>query len=332
MRGSAGRLVPLNFVTRTMHAVVVDVLGGTPRVAEVEVPSPEAGQLLVKVRAAGINPFDWQLAEGALRGTVPNVLPFVLGNDAAGVVEGIGAGVTEFAIGDRVFGQLFHTPLGEGTFAEHTIADAGGAVARLPDEISDRTGAALPTAALTALGLIDAVTPGVRATVLIVGASGGVGSFATQIAASPDFRVLATASSRDAERVKTLGAAVTFDHHAGDLRSSIDDAEVGPLDAIVDLVSDASTLTSLSSLVKAGGQVLSTIGSVAAAGLIQRGIEGTNFVVQPSRDGLERLLEMVSSRRLTVPIEAVIPLDDAPAAIARLRRGGARGKTVIEMS
>ncbi len=315
-----------------MRAVVVDVLGGEPQLAEVEVPSPKAGQLLIEVFSAGINPFDWQLADGAMRETIPNVLPFVLGNDAAGVVVDMGTGVTGFQVGDRVFGQLFHVPLGEGTYAQYTIADAGGAVARLPARITPETGAALPTAGLTALGLVDAITAAANATVLIVGASGGVGSFCTQIAASRGFRVLATAAGHDAERMKALGAAATFDHHVGELHTLLDAAEVAPIDAIVDLVSSASTLASLSSLVKEGGQVLSTIGSVDVAALAKRGIEGTNFVVQASRDGLERLVDLVGADRLSVPIEAVIRLEDVPVAIARMRRGGARGKTVIHVS
>lgn len=315
-----------------MRAIVVDAFGAVPSMADLAAPTPRADELLIAVKAAGLNPFDWQLADGALRDRMPNVWPFVLGNDAAGIVVGVGSDVTGHREGDRVFGQMFHAPLGEGTFADYTVVPAGGAIASLPETVSFETAAALPTAGLTALGLVDALAARPGATVLIVGASGGVGSFATRIAADRGFRVLATASGADAERVRGLGAERTFDHRSGELAALVGASDVGPLDAIVDLVGERSGSTALWPLVRSGGQVLSTVGTLDIAALRARGLEGRDFVVAADRRGLERLLALLVEGRLVVPIDTVIDLSDVPAAIARSRQGGARGKTVIRVA
>lgn len=173
-----------------MRAVAVEKLQGEPRLMDVPLPVAKPDQLLIKVSAAGINPLDWKIADGAFEGAMPHVLPLVLGVDAAGVVAGIGTKVTRFKKGDRVFGQFFNVPLGVGTYAEYTVAGETGAVAKLPSTVTDEQGAALPTAAMTASGMVDSLELPPGSKVLIVGATGGVGSFATQLAAARGFTVL----------------------------------------------------------------------------------------------------------------------------------------------
>jgi NADPH:quinone reductase len=316
-----------------MRAIAVDKLKGEPRLVEVPKPQPKPDQLLVKVTATAINPFDWKVADGMLAGSVPNVLPFVLGQDAAGTVAAVGDTVTRFKVGDRIFGQFFHIPLGEGTFAEYTVVPETGAIAALPKAVSDEIGAALPTAGMTALGMVEELDLKPGASVLIIGATGGVGGFATQLAAAKGLRVLATAGAADAERMRRLGAAETFDHHQqGDLSAQIRKTHPEGVDGIIDLVSDPTAFAALASLVRKGGPMLSTIGSADEKSLQGKGIRGVNFQLHASARLLQTLASMVESGRLTVPIEATISLEEAPAAIARSRAGHSRGKTVIRIS
>lgn len=313
-----------------MRAVAVIELKGTPQVLDLPRPVPRSDQVLVKVAATSINPYDWQVADGAFPG-MPNVLPFVMGADASGTVIAIGSGVSNIKVGERIFGQFFHSPLGEGTYAEYAVAPAAGALAPLPDSISDEVGAALPTAAMTAMGLVDRVGAGPGGKLLIVGATGGVGSFVTQLAALKGLDVLVTASPADAERMRGLGASRAFDHHQSDLADQLQAAYPDGIDAVIDLVSKPDALVKLSTAVRRGGDVLSTTGAADAKDLQTRGLKGGNFVLDGSPSLLARLVDLVETSRLNVPIEATVSLDEAPAAIAKNRKGGARGKTIIRL-
>jgi NADPH:quinone reductase-like Zn-dependent oxidoreductase len=315
-----------------MRAVAVDQLKGEPRIVELPAPTPKAEQLLIRVTLAGMNPYDWKLADGVLAGVMPNVLPFVLGIDAAGVVAAVGANVSRFSKGDRVFGQFLHVPLGEGTYAEYTVVPEAGAVAVLPTSISEEVGAALPTAGMTALALVDSLGLPTGSTVLITGATGGVGSFATQLASAKGYSVLVTAGAKDAARMRSLGAAQVYEYRATDLVAAVQQGHPQGIDAVIDLVSDAASLKRIAGLVRRGGHVYSTIGAADSGALKELGLLGGNFFLKADASLLKRLAGFVESDELEVPIEARIALEDVPAAIAAGRRGGARGKTVIRIA
>ncbi|MDB6159398.1 MAG: alcohol dehydrogenase [Gammaproteobacteria bacterium] len=272
-----------------MRAVAVEKLRGEPRLMEIPQPVPNPDQLLVKVSAAGINPLDWKIADGIFEGAMPNVLPLVLGVDAAGVVAGTGARVSRFKTGDRVFGQFFSVPLGVGTYAEYTVVGETAAIAKLPSTVSDEQGAALPTAAMTALGLVDSLELPPGSKVLIVGATGGVGSFATQLAAAKGFTVLVTAGAQDVERMKKLGAHETFDYRATDLTEQISAAHRQGIDAVIDMVSDASTFKKNTTLLSNGGRALTTLGVADEKEMQKRGVKGGNFTLQADAGMLQRL-------------------------------------------
>ena len=314
-----------------MRAIAVDELQGEPHLIELPEPQPKPDQLLVRVSAAAINPFDWKLADGFLGDAVPNVLPFVLGLDAAGTVVGVGERVTRFKVGDRVFGQFFHTPLGEGTYAEFTVVPETGAVTALPATVSDETAAALPTAGMTAMALIEALDLPAGASLLMVGATGGVGSFATQLAAGLGLRVLVTAGATDDERMRRLGASETFDP-AHDVAAHVRQGHPHGVDGLLDLVSDAEGFSDMAGLVRAGGRALSTLGVADENALEAQGFQGGNFELQANSSLLQSLAESVESGRLAVPIEDVISLEDVPSAIARSRAGDSHGKTVIRIA
>ena len=179
-----------------MRAVTVSEYRATPMVGEVPTPKPAAGQVLVRLRAAGMNPVDRKLASGDLR-PAPTTFPMVLGADGAGVVEAVGEGVTRYSVGDGVFGQLLVAPIGSaGTYAEYVAVSADAPLARVPGDLEDVLAVALPTAGGTGLALVESLEPLAGNTVLIVGAGGGVGSFAIQFAVDAGARVIANVRAR----------------------------------------------------------------------------------------------------------------------------------------
>lgn len=313
-----------------MRAIAVDEFKGEPRLVEVARPAPKPEQLLVKIAATALNPFDWKVADGIMEGVMPAVFPLILGQDAAGTVSAVGDDVTRFKSGDRIFGQFFHAPVGEGTFAEYAVVPQKGALALLPQEIDFPTAAALPTAGMTALAMVEALELDAGSSVLIVGATGGVGSFATQLAADKGLRVLATAAApSEGERLRRLGASEIYASRDGALISEVQRNHPQRIDGVIDLVSKTAALTALAGLVRQGGCVLTTVFAADEKTLRAQGVRGGNFEVRASSSLLERLVAIVKSGKLTIPIDRIIPLAEAPAAITRSRAGHSQGKTVI---
>ncbi|WP_211754689.1 NADP-dependent oxidoreductase [Nocardioides gansuensis] len=155
-------------------------------------PEPGPDEILVRIHAAGLNPFDWKVADGALEGAVEHSFPLVMGSDGAGVVTAVGSGVTAFRPGDRVYGQFMKLSKGRGSHAEYALGDADGKVATIPDHLSFTLAAALPTATVTAYQAVQAAALQPGHTILVNGASGGVGQSAVQFAAGQGAWVVAT--------------------------------------------------------------------------------------------------------------------------------------------
>ncbi len=167
-----------------MQAIAVKEYGAQPTVMELPKPKPGPGQILIKIRAAGMNPMDRVISEGEWKATMPGTFPLVLGSDVAGVVEAVGQNATRFSPGDVVFGQLLITPLGSaGTYAEYVAVSEDADLVRMPKKLDPVVAASLPTAGVTALEIVQSLGTLAGKTVLIIGAGGGVGSFATQFAA-----------------------------------------------------------------------------------------------------------------------------------------------------
>src|ERR671911_1090302 len=203
-----------------MRAIAEDEFGGPVTLMNLPIPQIGADEVLIRVRAAGVNPFDWKVADGVLKDEKEHRFPLILGFDAAGVIERVGTDVTRLFEGDEVYGYLSKPVMGMGTYAEHVGAPAA-IVAKKPESVGFAEAAALPTPALTALDLVDAVDPKERDTVLIVGATGGVGSYVVQLAARRGARVIATARQANEAFVGELGAAETIDHTREDLVGSV---------------------------------------------------------------------------------------------------------------
>jgi|SRR5579859_121802 len=307
-----------------MQVALARKLDGVDSVELGELPDPEpaAGQALIKVHGAGVGLWD----VGFLGGGFPGItLPFVPGQEIAGVVEaaGGGAGVEP---GERVYAVLF--PAGGG-FAELALASADR-LAPMPAKASFQEAAGLVISAGTAYeGLVDRgrVQPG--ETVLITAAAGGVGSAAVQIAVAQGARVLGVASTGNRDYLRGLGASEVFDYHAADWVQQV----LATVQCGVDVLLDC-----------AGGQTRDeAIGAVRDAGRayfivlqssppqLERGITGESFAAHGGRQQLEELARLVDAGQLRPQVEAVLPLDRAREALARVASRHTRGKIVLAM-
>jgi NADPH:quinone reductase-like Zn-dependent oxidoreductase len=301
-------------------------------VAEIPTPKPGQGQVLIKLRAAGMNPMDLWLASGAWK-PMPATFPMVLGADGAGVVEELGEGTSRYSVGDDLFGQLLIAPLGSaGTYAQYVAVSEDAPLARVPTGLDDVVAAALPTAGGAALALVDQLEPLADKTVVIVGAGGGVGSFATQFAANAGGNVIANVRADDAERMRGYGAKETIDRRAVALPAAVRQAHPDGVDVLIDLVdADAAGFAALASLVRPGGTAMSTNYVADEAALHTSGVTGINFALPMSSELLQRLAEAVVDGRIVTPPITRISLEDVPAALNPAQARPARGKTVIAL-
>jgi NADPH:quinone reductase-like Zn-dependent oxidoreductase len=315
-----------------MRAVIVNEYGGTPVVAEIPTPRPGSHQVLIKVRASGINPIDRWVASGARRSEAAT-FPMVLGADGAGIVEMVGEGETRFSLGDRVFGTLWRAaPLVQaGTHAEYVAVSADGPLARVPDGLDFVVAAALPIAGMTGLSLVEGLTPLTGKTVLIVGAGGGVGAFATQFAVAAGARVIAMVRSDIAKRLRGYGAAETVDRTQASPADAVRQGHPDGIDVLIDLAGDADGFSALASLVRRGGSALTTQYVADVEALKSTEVTGINFALQPSPVLLERLANAVVTGQIVAPPITRIALDQVPALLSGAKSAPTDGKTVITL-
>jgi NADPH:quinone reductase len=312
-----------------VRAVIVNDYGDTPAIAEVPTPQPGPGEVLLRLEAAGMNPMDRTLASGEWQ-PAPATFPMVLGADAAGVVEGVGQGATRFSRGDELFGQLLISPIGSaGTYAEYVAVSEDAPLARVPDGLDPVLAAALPTAGGAALAMLDLLEPLDGKTVLIVGAGGGIGSFAVQLAARAGAHVIANVREDAAERVRSYGADETVDHTKVSLVEAVRAAHPDGVDALLDVISDADAFAANASLVRPGGTAVTTQYVADVDGLAAAEVTGINFALQESPELLGRLAEALVTERIVAPPITRISLGDVPSALNDSDRPA--GKTIITL-
>jgi NADPH:quinone reductase-like Zn-dependent oxidoreductase len=311
-----------------MRAIAEVDFGGPVALMVLPTPEVRADEVLIHVRAAGINPFDWKVADGVLQDEKEHRFPLILGFDVAGVVERVGADATRFSEGDEVYGYLSKPVMGEGTYAEYVGAHAA-IVAKKPEAVGFAEAAALPMPGLTAMDLVDAAALWEGETVLIVGATGGVGSYAVQLAAGRGARVIATARRENEAFVRELGATETIDHTREYLVEAVRAAHPDGIEAIIDMVSDPEALSRMAGLVKEGGRIASSVYAADVESLAERSIRATNIVMQPNAQRLEELSWMVDAGEISVRLEHTFPLEKAHEALEESRTGHVRGKIVL---
>ncbi|MEV7633135.1 NADP-dependent oxidoreductase [Microbacterium sp. NPDC089318] len=304
-----------------MRAVVYDRFTKDLDALEVrELPEPKLppAAVLIEVRAAGVNPVDWKVMAGGLDALMPSRFPVIPGWDVAGVVVGVGLDTPEFRIGDEVMAYARKDTVSAGTFAER-VAVPVSAVARKPASLSWEEAGALPLAGGTALRSIDALGDVSGRTVLIHGGSGGVGSFAVQIAAARGAKVIATASERNHDYVRSLGGEPTT--YGDGLAERVREIAGGPVDAVADFVGGVLDVT-LAVLSDGGSHV-----SITDHSVIEHG--GRNIWVRPDGTQTARLAELADEGRLKVEIAERFPLDRVADAFRSSQTGHTRGKIVI---
>ena len=245
-----------------MRAFAFDAFGEPGSERDLPTPEPDEGQVRVRVAAASINPVDNAVVKGFMKDYMEHRFPLVPCSDLAGTVDAVGAGAEGFSVGDAVFGLVGKMVMGEGTLAEVATA-AAGTIARRPASLGEVEAAALPLAGVSALMSVDAADPQPGDVVVVVGASGGIGSYAVQLAAARGAHVVAVTSPGRAEYVRSLGAEEVLDRTARDVSEALRSEHPGGVAAIVDTASDAPALARLSEAVRQGGTVTSMRGSSA---------------------------------------------------------------------
>jgi NADPH:quinone reductase-like Zn-dependent oxidoreductase len=313
-----------------MRTIAINEIGAAPSVMRLPDPEPGPAESRIKIIAAGLNPLDWKIADGMLKDSVPYAFPLVLGVDGAGVVDAAGP-EARYGVGEQVFGRFFGVPRGVGTYAEYAITNEDDAVIPMPEGMLYTRAAALPTAGMTALRLMEEAGVEDGQSVLIVGATGGVGRPTVGLAAGRGAAVIATARPVSAPAMRELGAAETVDYGRGDLSEAVRAVHRDGLDAIIDLVSDRTAAERLASLLRPGGVYVSTVWALNPDALEAQGFRGVNLEYTPSPELLERAVELVQAGDMRIEVEEEISLEDAPAALTRSRAGASRGKTVIRL-
>jgi NADPH:quinone reductase-like Zn-dependent oxidoreductase len=278
-----------------------------------------------------MNPMDAELASGEWR-PAPATFPMVLGVDGAGIVDAVGEGANRFSLREQIFGQLLVAPIGSaGTYAEYVAVTPEAPLAPVPKGLDLVEAAAVPTVGGTGLTLVESLEPLEGKTVLIVGAGGGVGTFATQFAVSAGAQVLANVRSQAAERMRSYGVAETIDHTAVSLGEAVRRSHRDGIDVLIDLVSDAGAFASLASLVRPCGTALSTRYVADDRALLASGVRGVNFALCETSEVLERVAEHLVDGRIVPPPITRIALDEVPFAMRSRPQHHGDGKTVIAL-
>ena len=311
-----------------MRALNVPAAGEQPNVSELPIPIVTEGTVLVRVKAVGLNAVDNAIAAGMMAQMLPHAYPLVLGRDAAGVVEAVGAGVDHVKVGDEVFGHvLLAPPIQAGTLAEYALLPAA-AVATKPTELEFTAAAALPLAAAAASAAVDAIDPQPGQTVLVNGAWGGVGSYAVQLLAARGVTVVATGTSQDTDRLRALGASTVVDFTTGPVADQVRVTYPDGVDALINLAGFTAADVPLDAVGK-GGKVSTTTGAPDEEAASAAGLTTNSVMAGPVREVIAPLAEQAAAGTLTVDVTTVLPFERAAEGLATIAAGQAHGKIVV---
>jgi len=291
------------------------------RVEEAPVPAPKAGEVRIRVHAAGVNPIDWKIRSGRLQKYFPVSLPHIPGRDVSGTIDALGSGVTRWKIGDPVIANS-----DGGGFAEYVVV-AEGDVANKPKQLTHEQAAGIPVASLTAWNtLIETADVQKDQRVLIHGGAGGVGSTAVQLAHWRGAHVIATASERNHEYLKSIGADEVIDY-----RTTRFEDVARNIDVVLDTVG-GDTLARSPAVLREGGMLLSIVGVPSAQACSERKIRCPPEQDSPhAGEQLEKLGQLFDAGDLKMTIEAVFPLAAANQALELSETGRARGKIIVKV-
>jgi NADPH:quinone reductase-like Zn-dependent oxidoreductase len=300
------------------------------RYEDAPMPAIKEDQVLVRVHAAGVNPFDWYSVEGYVQQYVRFQLPAVLGRDVSGVIEEVGANVAEFAPGDAVYGQT--DPESHGTFGDFTVIDSFRA-AKKPERLTHLEAASLPNVLLAAWNGLFSSQNGANLqagqTVLIHGAAGGIGSLAVQLANWRGGRPWGTASQGNLAFLQALGVDRAFDYAVADWHENI-----GHVDAVLN-TADGNAAPQLCSLIKPGGRYVALRGLPEPAFAAEQAARGVSCVSASGPASVKDFAQMagIVAQGLIKPVVSeVYPIAKFREALERVREGHVRGKVVLRIA
>lgn len=309
-----------------MKAIVLHEYGG-PEVLKYEHalrPEPKEDQILVRVIAAGVNPVDGMIRSGMFAKHEKAAFPMILGGDIAGVVENVGNKIAKFKTGDPVFAYL--SLKNGGGYAEYALATEREAAPK-PKSLTYVEAAAVPIVALTAWqALVDTAKLSAGQTVLIHGGSGGVGTFAIQIARARGAKVIATASTVNQDLLKELGADIAVDYTKQKFEDLAKDVDV-----VLDSVGK-DTLARSYGVVKKGGFIVSIVARLDQAELDKHGIHGATLSVDPNSEELAEIGKLIDEKKIKVIVSQTFPLSEAVKAQEQAATGHTRGKIVLKVA
>jgi NADPH:quinone reductase-like Zn-dependent oxidoreductase len=311
-----------------MKAAQIKGYGSSDEVIEINenAPAPNdpsAGKVLVKIKAAGINPVDWKIREGYMQQMIPLQFPSSLGADFSGVIEKVGQGVSEFRQGDEVYGQASMLSGGSGAFAEMALANAD-TIAHKPKSLSHPEAAGLPLVGVSAwLALVETISLQKSQKILIHGGAGGIGSVAIQLAKHLGAYVATTVSTNDKQFAKEVGADEIIDY-----KTQTFEELIGDYDAAFDTVG-GETYSSSFKVLKRGGIIVSMLEQPNQELMTQFGVKAIFQFTQINRDRLTKLAQWVDQNNIRVNVDKTFPLEEAGRALDYQRDVHPRGKVVL---
>jgi alcohol dehydrogenase len=313
-----------------MKSARIKGYGSTSDVIEIDqnTPAPNdpsEGKVLVKVKAAGVNPTDWKISEGYMQQIMPIELPATLGWDFSGIVEKAGAGVSDIKQGDEAYGRASVVFGGSGTFAEMALANADN-IAQKPKTLSHKEAAGLPTVGVTAWqALADTIGLSRGQKILIHGGAGGVGSIAIQLAKYVGAYVATTVSEKDKQFVKGLDADEIIDYKT----QTFEDLLSHDYGAVLDTVGGETYTRSFKVLKRGSGIIVSTLEQPNQDLMEKFGVKAIFEFSQVSRERLTKLAQWVDQNNVHVNVDKTFPLEDAAKALEYQKDGHPRGKVVL---
>jgi len=309
----------------TMQAVRLHSFGGPEVLVLEKMPRPQAGagEVLIRVHAAGVNPLDWKVRAGHVKAWLQHRLPLIPGWDVSGVVEAVAPDVTAFKIGDGVYGMLDF--MRNGAYAEYVAARTLN-LAFKPNSIDHIQAGAVPLASLTAWQSLFEVA-GLKSgqTVLIHAAAGGVGHFAVQFAKWKEAKVIGTASAGNENFLRGLGADEVIDYRTTKFEEAVQDVDV-----VLDTIGGDTQQRSWQVLRK-GGILVATLGISSLEAAHQHGVRGEGVMVHPDAAQLTQIAALIDAGKLKPAVTTILPLAEAARAHELGERGHVRGKIVLQV-
>jgi len=313
-----------------MRAFAIDGFGQVGSIRDLPDPVPGDGEVLVQVRAAGVSTTDLAVMAGMLKDYLEHKFPLVPGIDASGIVERVGPGVDGFQQGEEVYGFVQRPVMGLGTWAERVALPVGG-IRPKPASLKHEQTAVIAHGALTAAAAMDAAAVGPSDRLVLLGATGGVGSYATQLATTAGVHVIAVTRGEYADYARSLGAADVIDYTATEPVEAARERYPNGVDALIDLAGIPELSSGFADLVHSGGRVVSVIMPPDVEGLAARGVEGILANRMLAEHRFPEIAARIAEGEIRLPAIQTFSFEDVGAALELQATRHVKGKLAIAM-